>query len=82
VLTHRTGKDRSNIDYPYGKLFGLSGKFLIVSALLAGLVVKFGTGAVSNSVDLQACELGSYNGVYKPFDKDRILANTRWDLNK
>ena len=47
-----------------------------------GLVVKFGTGAVSNSVDLQACELGSYNGVYKPFDKDRILANTRWDLNK
>jgi hypothetical protein len=67
VLTHQTDEDRSNIDYPCGELFGLSGELRIALALLAGLVVKFGTGIVSASVDLETYELASYNGVYKPF---------------
>ncbi|MDA0340329.1 MAG: hypothetical protein O3B74_01880 [Proteobacteria bacterium] len=70
------------LDYPYGKLFGWVGQLVIASVVLVGLVVKFITGIDSVALDMRTCELAWYDGVYKPFHKDRILANTRRDLNK
>jgi hypothetical protein len=70
------------LDYPYGNLFGWKGQIVIASVILIGLVVKFVVGINTVALDPMTCELAWSDGVYKIAHKDRILVNTRRDLNK
>lgn len=70
------------LDYPYGRLFGWKGQLVIVSVILIGLVAKFVVGINTVALDPMTCQLAWIDGVYKIIHKDRILANTRRDLNK
>ena len=70
------------LDYPYRRLFGLRGQLVIGSVILLALVTKFFTGIDSVTLDPMSCALSGFDHVYKPFHKDRILANTRVALSK
>jgi len=70
------------LDFPYRKLFGLSGQLTIASFVLVILVVKFVTGINTVTLDPMTCELAWVDTVYKPFHKQRILANTQSELTK
>jgi hypothetical protein len=69
------------LDYPYGRLFGWKGRLVIASVVLIGLAVKFVVGINTVTLDPMSCKLAWSDGVYKIFHKERILANTRRDLN-
>ena len=68
------------VDYPYRKLFGLRGQLVIASVILIGLSAKFVIGINTVSLDPMTCELAWTDAVYRPFHKDRILANTQRKL--
>lgn len=70
------------LDFPYRKLFGLTGQLVIASVVLIGLVVKFIVGINTVTLDPLTCELAWVDSVYKPFHKQRILANTRRELSR
>ena len=69
------------LDYPYGRLFGWKGQLVIALVVLIGLSVKFVVGINTVALDPMTCKLAWSDGVYKIFHQDRILANTRRDLN-
>jgi hypothetical protein len=70
------------LDYPYGRLFGLKGKMVIAAVVVLGLIAKFLVGINSVALDPLTCELAWTDGGYKILHKERILANTRRDLNR
>lgn len=69
------------LDYPYARLFGWKGQLVIASVVLIGLAVKFVVGINTVTLDPMSCQLAWSDGVYKLFHKERILANTRNELN-
>lgn len=69
------------MDYPYARLFGWKGQLVIASVVLIGLAVKFVVGINTVTLDPMSCQLAWSDGVYKLFHKERILANTRHELN-
>ena len=70
------------LDYPYRKLFGLKGQLVIASVIVVVLVIKFITGIYTVTLNPVTCELAWFNSAYKLFHKERILTNTRVELNK
>jgi hypothetical protein len=70
------------LDYPYERMFGLKGRLVIAAVIFIGVAVKLVVGINTVTLDPMTCELAGIDSVYKIFHKDRILANTRRDLNK
>lgn len=70
------------LDYPYGKLFGLRGQLVIGSVIIVVLVIRFFTGISTVTLDPLTCKLAWADEVYELFHKQRILLNTRYELNR
>lgn len=70
------------VDYPYRRLFGVTGCTVIVVAILTIVAVRYVVGVATVTLDPATCELAWTDAPYKPFVKERILENTRRELSR
>lgn len=68
--------------FPYRRLFGLKGLTVIATVVLAAAGIRFVAGIGTVTLDPATCRLAWTDAVYKPFHRDRILANTQREFNR
>ena len=70
------------VDYPYRRLFGVTGCTVIVLAILAVTAVRYAVGVSTVTLDPRTCELAWTDAPYKLFHQQGILENTRRELGR
>ncbi|MEQ9329812.1 hypothetical protein [Thalassobaculum sp.] len=70
------------VDYPYRRLFGVTGCTVIVLVILAITVARYAFGIATVTLDPRTCELAWKDAPYKLFHKEGILENTRRELGR
>ena len=70
------------LEFPYRKLFGRTGKIVIVSSLVIFLGIKFFLGIATVRLDPKTCKLSNWDVAYLLFHKKKILSNTSKSFQK
>ena len=68
------------LDFPYRRLFGLTGSVVMASVVVVALGTRFAIGIATVTLQPSTCTLAWADNVYRPFHEHRILANTQREL--